>query len=93
MADWLNDDGEGDTLIYGDDHVEMGIGNAAFAAWDVWRRGSWPFANWLTVPLSLLVRMSAIDFTYNTKKYMTTEGADWSKLTKAQMELVTWLSE
>jgi hypothetical protein len=71
----------------------MPLGSAAFAAWDVWRRGSWPFDDWLSAPLVLLVQMTAIDMVYNTKQFMKTKDADWSKLTKTQTDLIKWLSQ
>jgi hypothetical protein len=70
-----------------------GATNAAFAAWDVWRRGSWPFRDWLTVPLSLLTHINVIDLTYQTTAYMNTKDSDWTKLTETQRDLMQWLSE
>jgi hypothetical protein len=69
----------------------IGATNAAFSAWDVWRRGSWPFANWLAVPLSLLTHINVIDLVYQTTAYMNTKDSDWTKLTETQREIVQWL--
>jgi hypothetical protein len=66
------------------------MGGAIYQMWLAWReRNQLPAkGGWLDQPLPLLVKIDAIEMVYNTWKYKSTKGADWSKMSGLQMEII-----
>jgi len=42
-------------------------------------------------PLDVLMEVHVINIVFDTRQFMLSKGADWSKLTATQKELVRWL--
>ena len=60
--------------------------------WQAWKRGLYPQAGgWMEQPLELITQIKAIDTVYDTYRYKTIKDADWSKMTKTQIEIIRWI--
>ena len=46
---------------------------------------------WLDQPLALLNAMTAITLTVETKRYLARPAADWTQLSRLQLDLIRWL--
>ena len=99
VAEWVDGGSGGDRSAWNfrGGVVDAPVGDAAFAVWDIWRRGSWPIDNWLATPLSLLAQIQAIDTVYATWRYYRAKDSDFKKMTGTQREIIRrverWLIE
>ena len=83
----LRIDEEDDTLIYPQ-------GNIIFDLWDGWKKGILPEAGgMLDQDLETMNQIYLMDLTYNTYKYMDSEGADLNTLSADQKLIINWISE
>lgn len=76
-----------------ENEIAAHFGGSIFQLWREWRRhGQYPTAGgWLEQPLSLLVRLNAIEMVYTTYKHKHTKDFDWKLFTPFQREIIRQL--
>ena len=78
---------------FADQHVTPSAVSSAVAQWQAWEQhGTLPQAGgWLDQPLALLVIFDVLSLVRATFEYHATQGADWSKETALQQDLIRWV--
>ena len=92
---WAGDEHDPDAESSWDFGVERVTGqlSATFDMWHAWRFHNTPplSGGWMDQPLDVLMEVHVINIVFDTRQFMLSKGADWSKLTATQKELVRWL--